>query len=44
MIRECFKCQTGIIFDMDMLTNKLGMDIDMERERFVSVACKMSFT
>jgi hypothetical protein len=28
MVRECFKCNTGIIFDPDMLRDDLGMDID----------------
>lgn len=27
MIRECFKCETGIIFQVEML-RKLGMDVD----------------
>ena len=28
MIRECFKAQTGIIFDAHMLNHELGLDIE----------------
>jgi hypothetical protein len=44
MVRECFNCETGIIFDMDMLNVNLGMDIDMERGRYVSFVGKMNVT
>jgi len=30
MIRECFKLQTGIIFDAHMLKNEVGLDIDFD--------------
>jgi hypothetical protein len=44
MVRECFNCETGIIFDMDMLDVDLGIDIDLERETYVSVVCKTNAT
>jgi len=28
MIRECFKVETGIVFDAHMLKNEVGLDID----------------
>jgi hypothetical protein len=32
MIRECFKVQTGIIFDAHMLMNEVGLDMDMRKD------------
>jgi hypothetical protein len=40
MIRECFNCHTGIIFDPDMLREKLGMDVDMHHQRFGTSSCE----
>lgn len=31
MIRECFATKTGLIFDMDMLRDVIGLDVDLER-------------
>lgn len=33
MVRECFRAETGLIFDMDMLRDELGMDVDFERKQ-----------
>lgn len=33
MVRECFRVETGLIFDMDMLRDELGMDIDFDNRR-----------
>ena len=31
MIRECFKCNTGIIFNSEYLKNEIGLSLDKER-------------
>lgn len=31
MIRECFATNTGMIFDMDMLQDVVGLDVDFDR-------------
>jgi hypothetical protein len=38
MIRECFRTATGIIFDANMLRDQLGMDVDVDGERYTPVA------
>jgi uncharacterized protein (DUF2235 family) len=35
MIRECFRCQTGIIFDANMLRDEVGMDVDIKNLRIM---------
>jgi hypothetical protein len=44
MIRECFDCHTGILFDMDMLKDNVGMNIDSENGTYVSVFCETNAT
>jgi len=38
MIRECFNCKTGIIFDGDLLRDMVGMDVDLEHMYWVKPA------
>jgi hypothetical protein len=33
MIRECYRCNIGMIFDGEMLRNEIGMDVDLESRR-----------
>jgi len=42
MIRECFRCQTGIIFDAKMLRDEAGMDIDLENLRILEQPQRLS--